>query len=120
MTIANWQGYVIDTLDSTASGHVSFTPGEDSQSTEISYFRHSFKQYCQDHLPGGPKQVDPNDPNWHLDGTPHVDYGALFFEIAGTVEDGTAPAAGTVAQETIVNTVLPDSAAPWEVEQDED
>ncbi len=120
VAIVNWQGYFIDTLDATSANHVAFTPGDDSESDRTSYFRHSFEQYCRDHLPGGPKQVDPNDPNWHLDGTPHVDYSALFFEISGLLNGVTKPTPGTVAQEAILKTLLPGPGAPWEVEQDED
>jgi hypothetical protein len=120
VVIVNWQGYFIDTLDATSANHVAFTPGDNSRSDQISYFRHSFEKYCHDHLPGGPKQVNPNDPNWHLDGTPHVDYSALFFEISGLLNGVTKPTPGTVAQEAIVETMLPGPGATWEVEQDEE
>jgi hypothetical protein len=113
VTIVNWQGYVIDTLTSASSNHYRFTPSSDSQSDQLSYFRHSFQQYCKDHLPGGRKQVDPDDPNWHLDGTPHVDYSALFFEISGTVY-GSQPTPGFVAQEAVVNTLLSLTLSPAE------
>ena len=121
VVIVNWQGYFIDTLDASSSDHVVFTVSQDDQQSDrISYFRHSFEKYCHDHLPGGPKQVDPNDPNWHLDGTPHVDYSALFFEISGSLGGVTKLVAGTVAQEAIVNTVLGQAGLLWEAEEPEE
>jgi len=97
VSIINLQGFFIDTLNQQSAGHVEFEQPDDSSndSTKLIYFRHSFEQYCQDHLLGGPLQVDPLDPNWHLlNGTPHVDYSTLFFAISGKFPDGSTPLPG--------------------------
>jgi hypothetical protein len=39
-------------------------------------------------------QLDPNDPAWHLDGTPHIDHDHLIFGITARMSDGSALPAG--------------------------
>jgi hypothetical protein len=43
------------------------------------------------------KEVDPQDPNWHLDRTPHVDYTTLIFALTGHFDDGSIPEAGSAS-----------------------
>jgi len=90
VVIFNSQGYLLDDTENGAD-HFSLT------SNKLSYWRHSFDTYCTSHQFGGSQQVDPNDPNWHLDGTPHVDYATLIFAIAGYGPGGAALPAGEVA-----------------------
>jgi hypothetical protein len=86
IVIRNSQGFFIDLLDANAADHFAVEPSQGwLGSNQFYYFRHSFEQYCQDHQPGGPKEVDPTDPNWHRDGTPHVDYSTLIFAISGRI-----------------------------------
>ncbi len=96
--IFNWQGYFIDSLTPASHNHFSIQPSDDDSASDILfYLRHSFQQYCAAHRPGGPKQVDPTDPNWHLDGTPHVDYSTVIFAIAGHLSDGSNLTPGIVS-----------------------
>jgi hypothetical protein len=118
--IFNSQGYFIDSLTPLSHNHYSISLGDGSTSNELSYYRHSFAQYCADHLPGGPKQVDPKDPNWHLDGTPHVDYSIVIFAIHGHFDDGSAQQPGAVSAQMNVETSLGDGTQPWESEQPEE
>lgn len=104
--IFNWQGYFIDSLTPASHNHflIKPPPDDDSGSNVLIYKRHSFQKYCADHRPGGPKQVDPSDPNWHLDGTPHVDYAIVIFAIAGHLDNGSSLQPGTFSAELNMET----------------
>lgn len=106
--IFNWQGYFIDSLTPASHNHFSIQPPDDDSgsSNRLIYKRHSFRQYCADHRPGGPKQVDPADPNWHLDGTPHVDYAIVIFAISGHLDNGSGLPPGIVSADLGMETSL--------------
>jgi hypothetical protein len=89
IVIFNSQGYLLDDSINRAD-HFSF------ESNKLAYWRHSFDTYCTTHQFGGSQEVDPNDPNWHLNGTPHVDYSTLIFAIAGHSTNGAALPPGQV------------------------
>ena len=97
--ISNSQGYLINSLklNSGSIPPFSVVPQNGKHSDTLKYYRHSFETYCADHQPGGAREVDPIDPNWHKDGTPHVDYSTLIFAITGRFKDGSVPAAGSVS-----------------------
>jgi hypothetical protein len=117
--IFNWQGYFIDSLTPASHNRFQVQTGNGNQSNQLYYFRHSFQQYCIDHLPGGPKQVDPADPNWHLDGTPHVDYATVIFAITGNL-NGAAQQPGLVTSPLELQTSIGDGSLDWEPEQPEE
>lgn len=94
IVIWNFQGFLIDSVDIESVDHAWIEPQAEKDSDRLHYFRHSFETHCEDHLPGGIKEVDPQDPNWHLDGTPHVDYTTLIFAVSGSFEDGSMPEPG--------------------------
>lgn len=118
--IFNSQGYFIDSLTPLSHNHFSINLGDASTSNALSYYRHSFAKYCADHLPGGPKQVDPKDQNWHLDGTPHVDYSIVIFAINGHFDNGSAQQPGAVSAQMSLETSLGDGTEVWESEQPEE
>ena len=89
------------------------------RSDRLIYLRHSFVQYCQEHQPGGPKEVDPTDPNWHKDGTLHVDYSTLVLAITGTVNSASLTP-GSIAADLSLNTQFGSGTEPWEVEVEEE
>ncbi len=94
VAITNHQGFFIDALDTYSADHFSILPSVGASSNILDYFRHSFAQYCADHQPGGLKEVDAQDPNWHRDGTAHTDYSTLIFAITGRFDNGAAPKPG--------------------------
>ena len=119
--IFNSQGYFIDSLTTSAGhSHFSISPGDESTSNALSYDRHSFAKYCADHEPGGPKEVDPIHPNWHLDGTPHVDYATVIFAINGHFDNGSAQRPGAVSVDLNLRTSLGNGTQGWESEQPEE
>ena len=116
--IFNGQGYFIDALNPASHNHFFIKQGDSSASDQLIYERHSFQQYCIDHLPGGAKQVDPKDPNWHLDGTPHVDYSTVIFAINGHFDTGFAQTPGPISSQMKMETELGDGTGDWEPEPD--
>ncbi|MBM4259088.1 MAG: hypothetical protein FJ147_24710 [Deltaproteobacteria bacterium] len=115
--IINAQGFYIDTLHAPNAAHFAVVPQQGTTSDTLYYFRHSFAEYCASHLPGGAKEVDPVDPNWHRDGTPHVDYSTLIFAIAAKLPDGALPQPGSLSSQLDGQSLLGDGTGAWEVEQ---
>jgi hypothetical protein len=124
--IMNHQGFLIDALldpNDPALGvrrRFSVIKKKQDKSNRLIYRRHSFAQYCADHQPGGPKAVDPQDPNWHLDGTLHVDYSTLIFAVDGHFDNGAKPARGGVTFTLQVESEIDRTKAPWTVERNEE
>ncbi len=105
IVVLNSQGFLIESLEDTSKNHVQFTSYKGKpESDHFHYWRHSFVQYCKDHQPGGPKEIDPFDHNWHKDGTRHVDYGALIFVIAAHYDDQSFPPPGKAVFDLRVET----------------
>jgi hypothetical protein len=120
VTIINSQGFFIDTLSAPNAAHFAITPQQGATSDVLHYFRHSFENYCASHRPGGAKEVDPANPDWHLDGTPHVDYSTLIFAMTGKMPNGAKPTPGPISSELDVEALLGDGTGAWEVEQPEE
>jgi hypothetical protein len=119
VAIFNVQGFFIDALNGQSAPHFQLEPRQGVSSDVLHYFRHSFAEYCTAHLPGEAKEVDPTDPNWHRDGSPHVDYSTLIFAFAGKV-NGATPDAGSAAFTVDMETQLGDGTDVWEVEREEE
>ena len=118
--IYNHQGFLIDGLTPQSVNHFTVRPEKKAtRSDRLDYLRHSFAQYCAEHQPGAVREVDPTDPDWHLNGTPHVDYSTLIFAIDGTV-NGAEPPAGSSVSTLSLNTQLGPGTEPWEVELPEE
>jgi hypothetical protein len=120
MLIFNIQGFFIDSLSTQSADFFLIEPQQGVKSDLLHYFRHSFEQYCIDHQPGGAGEVDPTDPNWHLNDTPHVDYSTLIFAVAGNLNDGSVPPAGSASSELELETRLGDGTGAWEPEREEE
>jgi hypothetical protein len=118
--VFNWQGYFIDSLTPASKNHFQIQPGDPNSSDQLIYSRHSFELYCAQHRPGGSKQIDPRDPNWHLDGTPHVDYAIVIFAINGHFDTGASMQPGLVTSQMKMETSLGDGTGEWEPEQPEE
>ncbi len=125
--IFNMQGFVIESLSCDAAGCTPPTHyfpdmnnGNNDKSDKIEYWRHSFTQYCTDHRSGGAKDLDPQDRNWHRDGTPHVDYSALIFAVSGHYDDGSLPDSGAQVFDLNLESDPDDRQGGWETEKDEE
>jgi hypothetical protein len=69
-------------------------PATSRNSDKLHYSRHEFSTYFLQHQERQPHAVDPTDPNWHIDGSRHVDHDHLILGIAAKLPDGTTPAPG--------------------------
>lgn len=124
--IYNHQGFLIDALTPQSVNRFEVRPEDKAdRSDRLIYFRHSFAQYCAEHLPGGVREVDPTDPNWHKNGTPHVDYSTLIFAIVGTANGSRVPAGSSVSDLSFNTQFGPSNlpggiAEPWETEVEEE
>jgi hypothetical protein len=95
----NQQGFLMQLLDSTSPGLFKIVLPQalsllqPPSSYTLNYWRHEFRTYKQDH-----RQVDAHrtddDPDWHADGTPHVDHNRIVVAIAGVLANGSRPQPG--------------------------
>jgi hypothetical protein len=110
----NTQGFLMQLLDKPVAGMVTFDVAEGGKkdSTRLRYFRHEFETYFLAHGERETHAIDPTDPSWHLDGTPHIDHDRLIVAIRGLWKDGVARAPGATEPFTLFLNPLPDDAAP--------
>lgn len=110
----NTQGVLMQLLDQPMPGMVTFDvkDGSDKDSSRLRYFRHEFETYFLAHGEHSTHAIDPADPEWHLDGTPHVDHDHLIIALTGTWKDGSVRKPGPTEPFTLVLLPLSENAAP--------
>lgn len=87
--ILNAQGYYLD-----AVGLKRIIPAKRRRSSDVVvYDRHSFETYYADHEEKGSHALS-DDPDYHLDGTPHIEHELLILAIGGHLKNGTTPEPG--------------------------
>jgi hypothetical protein len=95
VTIYNTQGFLMQLLTTpNAAGIYAIDDPGNPDSMELTYDRHEFNTYREQHAHTGGLGLDPSDPAWHTDGTYHVDHNRLVLAIKGVVENQGAPPAG--------------------------
>ncbi|HLK12171.1 MAG TPA: hypothetical protein VKW76_12405 [Candidatus Binatia bacterium] len=67
--------------------------GTSVTSDVFAYWRHDFALYKQQHRQLDAFRLD-DDPDWHADGSYHVDHNTIVVAVRGTFADGTTPAPG--------------------------
>jgi hypothetical protein len=91
----NVQGFVMQQLDDSIPGLFSLqTANSTTDSNTLHYSRHEFNTFFLQHEERQPHEVDAEDPNWHLDNSPHIDHDHLLAAIAGYLNNGSVPAPG--------------------------
>jgi hypothetical protein len=91
----NIQGYLMQLLDGSIPGLFSINaPNSTSDSDILQYSRHEFNTYFLQHEERQPHALDQTDPNWHVDGTPHVDHNHLILALTARLNDGSLPVPG--------------------------
>jgi len=95
----NEQGFLMQLLDPTSPGLFRISLPQvlsllqQPSSYTLNYWRHEFRSYKQDHrLVDGHRTDD--DPDWHADGTPHIDHNHIVVAIGGVLTNGTRPQPG--------------------------
>lgn len=107
----NKQGFLMQVLDPTTPGLFQILPGDMSSSYRLAYWRHEFATYKQDHRQSDAHQND-DDPDWHADGTYHVDHDTIFVAIFGTLANGTRPVPGSTPTFMLQITSTPSPSSP--------
>lgn len=98
VAIYNTQGFLMQLLMPADDGVLfSISDPGTPHSLELTYDRHEFETYKSEHLHQGDLALDPSDPAWHVDGTPHVDHDNLVIAISGVLENGNAPSPGATS-----------------------
>ena len=106
VTFYNVQGFLMQRL---VTGVVEPIPGMDVfpavqatvDSDRLHYSRHEFVTYFLQHQERQPHAVDATDPDWHLDGTRHIDHDHLIVAIKGRMHTGALPAPGATPPLTL-------------------
>ena len=94
VTIYNTQGFLMQLLTPQNAGIYAIQDPGNPDSMELTYDRHEFNTYREQHAHAGGYGLDPSDHAWHTDGSYHVDHNRLVIAIAGTVENQGLPAPG--------------------------
>ena len=81
-------------LDPQQAGIFAIDDPGQPDSMALTYDRHEFVTYREQHAHVGGFGLDPSDPRWHTDGTYHVDHDHLVIAIKGTIEGYGPPAPG--------------------------
>ncbi len=111
VAIYNTQGFLMQLLTPQNAGIYEIEDPGNPDSFALTYDRHEFNTYRQQHAHVGGLGLDPFDHAWHADGTYHVDHNRLVLAIRGTVENqGLPPAGVTPAFDFHVTTALADAA----------
>jgi hypothetical protein len=91
----NTQGFLMQALDAGIPGLFTLAaPSDPGDSDVLQYSRHEFNTFFLQHAERQEHSVSADDPNWHLDGTPHIDHDHLILGLSATLADGTVPAPG--------------------------
>ncbi len=108
VVIYNTQGVIMQRLDPEATGLYTIDDTNDAdaddgtdawgsaqRSFRMTYDRHEFETYRSRHVSDPDFQLDPSDPDWHVNGTRHTDHDHLVVAIHGLLDRTTPPAPGT-------------------------
>ena len=111
VTMYNQQGFLMQVLDPMTPGLFRITRGGNGTSDMLAYWRHEFRTYKQNH-----RQMDrfrnDDDPDWHADGTPHIDHNRIVVAISGLLADGGRPAPGATPPFELVIESATSAASP--------
>jgi hypothetical protein len=90
----NEQGFLMQTLDPKSPGLFDLYRGEGDISDVLSYWRHEFRTYKEQHR-WSDRFDTSEDHEWHEDGTPHIDHDRVVVAITGRLPNGKRPAPGS-------------------------
>ena len=105
VAIYNTQGFLGEVLDPDSRGLFRLVPTAAGNSTGLSYWRHEFRTYREDHRKRDDRMT--TDGEWHADGSRHVDNDHLVVAIAGTLANGRPPRPGATPPFSLVVTSTP-------------
>jgi hypothetical protein len=109
IAIYNEQGFLMQLLDPKVPGLFRLSAGQGDASDALDYWRHEFRTYKQEHRKLDARRPD-TDPDWHADGSYHVDHDHLIVAISGTLPDGSRLAPGATPPFELVVQSMPAAA----------
>lgn len=98
----NIQGFLMQLLGENMPGLFAIATENGADSDVLHYSRHEFNTYFLQHGERASHSVDPSDPSWHQNGTPHIDHDHQLLEMAATLPDGATLAPGATPAFTLV------------------
>ena len=107
----NQQGFLMQVLDPTTPGLFRIARGGNGTSDMLAYWRHEFRTYKQNHRRMDAFRTD-EDPEWHADGTPHIDHNRIVVAVSGVLADGHSPAPGATPPFELVIQSAPSAVSP--------
>lgn len=112
IVIYNTQGILMQLLGPEQANIFAIADPGAPHSFELIYDRHEFETYRAEHAHEGGYGLDPSDPEWHSDGTRHIDHDRLVIAIQGSVESEGAPSPGVTPPFTMdIATILPEGSS---------
>jgi hypothetical protein len=93
VTMYNEQGFLMQMLDPNVAGLFQIKTGDVVKSATLSYWRHEFQTYKQEHRRADARRRD-DDPDWHADGSYHVDHDRIVVAVRPSMPSGGHPAPG--------------------------
>jgi hypothetical protein len=113
IAIYNTQGFLMQLLGPEQAGIFAITDPGQPGSMELTYDRHEFVTYRENHAHVGGLGLDPTDHRWHTDGSYHVDHDRLVVAIKGVIDGYGPPAPGRSQSFTLrIATALAEGASP--------
>jgi len=93
VTMYNDQGFLMQVLQAGNAQLFRIAGGDLQLGTRLSYWRHEFATYKQEHRRRDARAVEGLS-DWHADGTYHVDHDHIVVAIRGVMPNGLPPAPG--------------------------
>jgi hypothetical protein len=107
----NEQGFLMQLLDPSSPGLFRVLAGGNGTSDTLAYWRHEFRTYKQAHRRMDNFRTD-DDPDWHSDGTPHIDHNRIVIAVGGTLPNGSRPVPGATPPFQLVVSSAPAPTSP--------
>ncbi len=107
----NEQGFLMQVLDPTSPGLFRISANGNQMSDTLAYWRHEFRTYKQEHRQLDARRTD-DDPDWHADGTPHIDHNHIVVALSGSLATGQQPAPGATPPFDLVIQSTPAPTSP--------
>jgi len=107
----NEQGFLMQLLDPTSPGLFRVSPNMNQLSDTLAYWRHEFRTYKQQHRQLDAWRTD-DDPEWHADGSPHIDHNHIVVAVSGQLANGQRPTPGATPPFDLVIQSAPAPVSP--------
>ena len=107
----NEQGFLMQLLDPTSPGLFRIASNMNQLSDTLAYWRHEFRTYKQQHRQLDAWRTD-DDPEWHADGSPHIDHNHIVVAVSGRLANGQRPAPGATPPFDLVIQSVPAPTSP--------